>query len=260
MIRFRCTSALVLAILLYAADIRTARADFVVVSGTADPWLAGMPDLSTAGPIGETAGNSNNTRQSPALAAGTGTLIPLTAGSALTFQVSGGPVGYGPGVARESGPNGMLYLGTLNIQHIAGAVNAIGNYRGPINALLGVFLDNSQPNLTPAPSTLDFSASGGTGFSSLSPGLKQVFFIGNGLDALNNLRTIIVPQGATRLFLGVADGEEWSNNTGSFDVSIGSSSGVHVASLPEPASLVLFAVGGIVAFGYGAARGKRRPA
>ncbi len=254
-IRFRCAFAPILFALLWAASPNPARADFIVVPGTADPWLAGMPTGATAGPIGETAGTTLNPLQSPVLAAGTGTLLPLTAGSALTFQVSGGPVGYGSGIARESGPNGMLYLGFLNVQHIAGATNGIGNYRGPINALLGVFLDNTSPSLSAAPATLDFSAPGATGFSTLSPALKQVFFIGDGLDSLANLRTIIVPQNATRLFLGVADGTEWANNHGSFDVAIGNSSGV--ASLPEPASLVLFAVGGLTALGYGARR--RRP-
>jgi len=44
--------------------------------------------------------------------------------------------------------------------------------------------------------------------------LQQEFYIGLGLVGL------VVPPGATRLFLSLHDGYEWSNNVGSVDVTI----------------------------------------
>lgn len=187
----------------------------VFVPGTADPYLAGMPAGSTAsGNAPGSPGADVAPAQSPVLVAG----LPLSAGMALTVNATGSAA-YGPAPAsgpdhRSSGPDGILYFGSL-IHHLAGPQNGLSDVRTPINALLGVFLGDSRPDLTEAPATLDFGALG-TGFSTLSPALKQVFFIGDGLDATAGQQTFIVPAGATRLYLGTADGWEWANNRGGF--------------------------------------------
>jgi hypothetical protein len=63
--------------------------------------------------------------------------------------------------------------------------------------------------------TLDFSTAASRNFSTLSPQLKQVFFIGNGLDASGNLQSFTAPPGATHLYIGVMDEEGWWwDNTG----------------------------------------------
>ena len=54
----------------------------------------------------------------------------------------------------------------------------------------------------------------------LSPDLKQVFFMGDGLTSGSAVQEIVAPVGATRLYLGTMDGFEWSNNTGAFEVTI----------------------------------------
>ncbi len=56
----------------------------------------------------------------------------------------------------------------------------------------------------------------------LSPFLKQVFFIGDGLtgNGTGAAQQFIVPAGATRLFLGPADGTGWVNNSGAFTVQV----------------------------------------
>ncbi len=101
----------------------------------------------------------------------------------------------------------------------------------PINAVNAVFLTNSLPDSGTPPPTLDFStqaerdyaagtnngqATGGT----FAPQLKQVFYVGNGLTSSGQQETIVVPNGATRLFLGTMDGWEWSNNSGGFTVTV----------------------------------------
>jgi hypothetical protein len=64
--------------------------------------------------------------------------------------------------------------------------------------LVGVFLTRKAP-ADPAPPRLDFSQ--GENFKKLSPKIAQTFFIGDGGG-----RVFRVPAGATRLFLGFADG------------------------------------------------------
>ena len=54
------------------------------------------------------------------------------------------------------------------------------------------------------PPVLNFT--GRENFLTLSPLLFQTFFIGNGLSGATTLQKFFVPAGATRLFLGIADG------------------------------------------------------
>jgi len=81
--------------------------------------------------------------------------------------------------------------------------------------LVGVFLDASEPDGL-APERLDFSADVetdlvnhryGEAFLELSPQLRQIFFIGDGMTGTGEGERQIfhIPNGATRLFLGFAD-------------------------------------------------------
>ena len=60
----------------------------------------------------------------------------------------------------------------------------------PVDALVGVFPPAGGPLAADQPSSLlIFSSSGvGTNFASLSPGLQQIFFIGDGLTERERLR------------------------------------------------------------------------
>src|SRR5262249_45019455 len=159
------------------------------VGGTADLWLAGMPAGSTAsahapgGPAPDVA-----PAHSPRLVWG----LPLTGGAGLTLDARGA-AGYGPGAAPPSGPARPLSLRGYT-HHLAGAENGIGDLNTRINALVGVFLDNARPDTTPAPDPLDFrpggTVAGGFGYATLSPGLQQAFFIGDGRDGLGNVQQV----------------------------------------------------------------------
>jgi len=89
-----------------------------------------------------------------------------------------------------------------------------------IMPLLGVFLDDSVP-ADPAPSDLDFIASG-TDFTQVSPGLRQVFFVGDGLTSGGAQQRFNVPEGATRLFLGFADGVNFRGVATAYGDNLGS--------------------------------------
>jgi Ca2+-binding RTX toxin-like protein len=179
----------------------------VNVVSTGDLWLAGMPQ----GSIDD---------QYDSAPAESPTLMPLsvTPGDVLTFTATGlvanGPVGQ-PFV-QQDGPDGGSFT-----SHRPGSDNGIANTNVPYNSLVGVFLTNNQPNLSPAPSELDFSLIG-TNFTTLSPQTGQAFFIGDGLTGTGSgaVQQFVVPQGATRLFLGTMDAYGWDNNVGSFTVTV----------------------------------------
>lgn len=187
-----------------------AYAAVVTVPGTANPWLAGMPDGSAI-----MYGNATDTApaQSPTLVSG----ISL-AGGAVVFSNATGGVHNGslcPDVCY--GPDGRIFHGQSFVKHEGGAVNGIAGVWAPMNALLGVFLDDTQPDLLTPPAELDFQTVG-LDFLSLAPTLRQVFFVGDGFTSSGTQQQFVIPVGATRLFLGTMDGNEWGNNSGTINV------------------------------------------
>ena len=171
----------------------------IVVNGTSNPWLSGMPDGARANTI------DSAPAESPALVAG----ISVRTGSLLRFTAVG-LVGYGP-ISPLLGPDG----GELT-PNLSGAENGLSLLTAPASSLIGVFLGDDVPSITPPPIAFgdDLNA------SIFRPSLKQTFFIGDGLNAMGTNQSFIAPNGATRLFLGVMDGFEWRNNVGSFDVTV----------------------------------------
>ena len=210
LLRALATFSLVLATPAHAESV------VVGVPATANPYLAGMPSGSTC-----CAGDAAPA-QSPVQVTG----LTLTPGSTITFSATGG-VNFQPGPIT-SGPDGGSFFSTASSNGISGAT-------WPENTLVGVFLDASQPDSTSAPASLDFSTGGGTTFATLSPALKQVFFIGDGRTGTGTGATqaFVVPAGATRLFLGVSDGVGWFNNVGSFSATV-SAGAAPVAASTEP--------------------------
>jgi hypothetical protein len=89
------------------------------------------------------------------------------------------------------------------------AVNGINTTYAPLGAMVGIFLDNTAPSSSAMAASLDFSTAASRDFSTLSPQLKQVFFIGDGLNSSGQLQSFIAPAGATRLFIGCMDEEGW---------------------------------------------------
>lgn len=85
--------------------------------------------------------------------------------------------------------------------------------------LVGVFLGPEPPS-PQAPPILDFNTIG-TNFTILSPELQQTFFIGDGFTSGGTEQTFIVPAGATRLFLGIADAQGFTGNPGFYNDNTG---------------------------------------
>ena len=149
----------------------------------------------------------------------------------------------------EFGPQGNGTPGSSSISSFGG----ISGYFGTQGALVGLFLDNNIPNGT-APSTLDFSLGGlGVDFTELSPGLGQVFFIGDGVTSGNVFQKFTAPTGATRFFVGITDAfgfngapGAFDDNDGSYRITVGINAIPTAVSAPETAALFLFGLMGMV--------------
>ena len=89
--------------------------------------------------------------------------------------------------------------------------------------LVGLFVPAGGPTGT-APTALDFTSSGlGTSFTSLSPQLDQVFFIGDGLtgDGTGTQQTFNIPTGAGQLWLGISDAGFYNGPPGAYGDNLG---------------------------------------
>lgn len=200
----------------------------VTVPGTSNPWLSGMPPGSTAS-RGDIAPD-----HSPVEVVG----LDLVSGNPLFFTNATG------GVSHTGSSVGAPIDGAGLISHSTGAENGISDLRAPINSLIGVFLTEDQPDLLEAPDRLDFGTIG-LDFTTLSPLLSQVFFIGDGLTSTGTTQQFNIPDGTARLFLGTMDGFGWFNNSGAITVDVGTlaSPPPPPVSVPEPAMPLLMALG-----------------
>jgi putative Flp pilus-assembly TadE/G-like protein len=123
-----------------------------------------------------------------------------------------------------SNPNAPGYSGAGNANSASdatGSEHGMSNISTPINSVVGVFLDNSNPSTEgTAPPGLDFSTQTERDYISEDPELRQTFYAGNGETSSGAQQMIVVPPNATRFFLGTMDGHEWSNNSGGYNATI----------------------------------------
>lgn len=180
------------------------------VQASGSPWLAGMPSGST---VPATGGNPTPAK-APANSPSQITDLPIVPGSHLYFRNTSGSTSYDG--AGTFGPDGNT---DWMVQQ--DPVNGINSTKAPLNALVGIFLDDHTPSSTGMNATLDFSTSSSRNFTTLSPKLKQVFFIGDGVTDSGQLQDFVVPSGATRFYLGIMDEKGWWwDNTGTLSTTM----------------------------------------
>ena len=97
--------------------------------------------------------------------------------------------------------DGVGSAGSLNLL----ADESISGIQAPVDGFLTGVFESGPPTGDPPPN-LDFNTIG-TNFTSLSPVLQQLFFIGDGLtgDGSGSVQVFYVPSGATFLYLGIPD-------------------------------------------------------
>ena len=146
-------------------------------------------------------------------------------GIAKVSLVASGSWGHGQSGSQQSGPEGrgVMDAGVL-LQYEDFGISILD--AADLNLLVGVFTDIAGPVLGGAPSRLTVGVDDMT-----TPLLNQSFAIGTGLA------NIMVPLRSTRLYFGLHDGFEWTNNKDSVRVE------VTKTAVPEPTTLLLLGLG-----------------
>ncbi len=204
-----------------------AAAATTTVGSTTDIFLASQPNGAT---ISGFFGSDTAPGNSPVKFA-------VTAGGVLTFLASGSTSVDGFCFA---GPDGGCYGDESGFSPSP----ASGTYKGPSNALIGVFLGAGVTDVASGPASLDYTDPNNTSLAGLSPGLNEIFFIGDGLTGTGSgsLQQFTAPGGAMFLYIAVAD--SYGSSTGnSGSLSVDYTGGTLVAGVPEPASWALM-IGG----------------
>jgi hypothetical protein len=184
-----CRIAVALALVTYASAFFAAPATALqyslTVPGSANLFGAGQATLPA--PEGNGAGTPPQ-------------FVTLPAGTARYFQVvsSSGLVSYTPTVA-SSGPDGVPYTTYQNCNW-----SGLSGYRlGGIRVLSGVALSDSVP----VPPAVVGMVVGTLTFAELTPGVRQMFPVGDGLTGTGSglTQTFRIPDEATRLYFGFLD-------------------------------------------------------
>lgn len=228
-VRYTVVAAVVLA---GAASTVQAQSGSATVQGTANIYLSGGNTMTSY-----SGGGQGTTPNQINLNAGAGRILTVTATGTWGCATVDG---YSVDGANCAGSNTSLN----SSGKISGA-----NFQGRTMPLVGVFLGSSLPGSAPA--TLMY---GGVGLSYSStsyaaPLLGQIFFIGDGLTGTGSgaNQAFGVPDGATTLFLGVADGFGFAGDPGYYDDNVGSITARYnilgQSTVPEPASVALLGTG-----------------
>lgn len=179
------------------------------------------------------------------------TAITLLAGTGrvLTVTADGSAAYCGAGVCVAPTPDGPA-IGSTNLN----ASGSISGIVAPTSGFLaGLFLGPSLPGA--APSSLNFNTLTTT-FASVAPAVGQLFFIGDGLAGALQ-QQFLVPDGATRLYFGIADGFAFVGDPGFYDDNVGTYRAIYaVSAVPEPSTWALLATG-LATLGGIAARRRR---
>ena len=203
------------------------------IPATSNPWLAGMPTGTTANPVNphsrnkdfapDTVGRDPDKAPAPISVDD----VPIEAGQALAFDSIDGKADhkksdtwYGPDGDTSKMANNRWAYGRDNGGR-GGHEFGKSDIRVPYNAVVGVFLTDDVPSDADVPPDLDFwTDPKSREFTSLSPKVAQVFYIGDGVNKDGVTQRFVVPPGATRLFIGISDGYEWANNQGGHTTTI----------------------------------------
>ena len=211
----------------------------VIVPGNANIWGAGhtsVPDDGSSLP--------------PSITFALGSV------SSVSFSSVTGAVNFGT-QPMSIAPDGTSIPGWpgVNINGYAGGGISGIQFDGRQFFLMGVFLGPPEPSGV-GPAKLVYTDLSALGLT-FSPLLAQVFFIGDGLGTGSVQQTFNAPTGATRLFLGFADGVPefgspsepvspgaYGDNSGFlnvyYDLSVVPTEVHHT---PEPSSLILMGLG-----------------
>jgi hypothetical protein len=205
-----------------------ASAATTTVGATTDIFLASQPGgTSITGFFGSDTAPANSPVK-----------FAVTPGGVLTFLATGST---SVDASCFAGPDGGCYGDESGFSPFP----ASGTYKGPSDALIGVFLGAGVTDVSMGPASLDYTNPANTSLAGLSPGLNEIFFIGDGLTGTGSgaFQQFTAPAGAMFLYIAVADSYGSSvGNSGSLSVDY--TGGTLVGpGVPEPASWALMLLG-----------------
>ena len=202
------------------------------VNAQGNPWLSGMPNGSVSKSFRTNAGDWDYAGAGANLASSPATIglgsVSITPGSTIMFDAVTGASNFSGGSTSGNADGDNTKIVTLgspsfnDYTYFNSPMNGMSNIKAPINSMMAIFLDDNVPTSGSAPSPLDFSTASSRDYTSLSPQLKQVFFVGDGRNSSGEAQQIIVPPSATRMFIGSMDGWQWNNNYGGYTATINS--------------------------------------
>ncbi len=219
--------AAAIAVGLSAAGSQAAAAN-VSVAATTDIFLASQPDgAAITGFFGTDTAPDNSPVK-----------FAVSPGGVLTFLATGST---SVDASCFAGPDGGCYGDESSFS----PAPASGTYKGPSNALIGVFLGAGVTDVSMGPASLDYTDPANISLAGLAPGLGEIFFIGDGLTGTGAgaVQEFTAPVGAMFLYIAVADSYGSSvGNPGALSVDYTGATLVADA-VPEPAAWALMLLG-----------------
>jgi len=192
-------------------------------------WLSGMPfgmttqNFRSDNPtVWDNSGTPEDPKQRPLeinlseLGLVPGNTVRLEGTTGTAIWVDNGSHNNADGDASYLVANGVAPAGSAP----TGSNNGMSNTRAPIGSVMAVFLSDNAPTTGSTPSNLDFGSSSARDYSSISPKLQHVFFVGDGLRTDGTTQEIVIPDGATRVFVGMMDAWQWNDNVGNFQTKL----------------------------------------
>jgi hypothetical protein len=167
-------------------------------------WLAGQPDgVVYPGP---SAINDSTPLNSP-------TLVPIGVSEGQVFLINATGVINAQAISGTVPPSGDLFSAQRQLPFFG-----LSGINCSLFALVGVFLGPGLPDPSSTPPILDFTGAA-KDVTTLHPLLQQAFYIGDGRTSGGVSKNFVAPSGATRLFLGLAFGEN-GGNSGAFQATV----------------------------------------
>jgi len=183
------------------------------VPGTASIAFAGQPSGKSLVGIWAGCGTDSTPANSPVEIQ-----IPSALARVVQFAAPTGTISTSfEAIWRDVSPDGRV-----DSMIPSAGILGLSRLVAPNGSLVGVFLGSGSPvpDPVPRPPELDFRG-GLRELDVLEPLLQQPFLVGGGRTTTGLVRSYVVPQGATRLFLAVNDHSGCSSaNTGSFAVTV----------------------------------------